>query len=132
MFDIAPTELLVLGAVAIIVIPPKDLPKAMRIAGYWVGKARGVARQFRSGFDEMVRESELAEMEKRWRDENDRIMREHPVNQMQALLDAPPSPAATDEAQVDGAAPDSEDTLPFLVTPPEVAPAEPDPDKPAA
>ena len=79
MFDIAPTELLVLGAVAIMVIPPKDLPRAMRIAGHWVGKARGVARQFRSGFDDMVREAELADMEKRWAEENARILREHPA-----------------------------------------------------
>jgi len=60
------------------VIGPKDLPKAMRVVGYWVGKARGVARQFRSGFDSMVREAELEEMEKRWASENERIMREHP------------------------------------------------------
>ena len=78
MFDIAPTEFLVLGAVALLVIPPKDLPRAMRVAGHWVGKARGVARQFRSGFDELIRESELAEMEKRWASENERILREHP------------------------------------------------------
>ena len=65
--------------VALIVIGPKDLPKAMRVVGYWVGKARGVARQFRSGFDAMVREAELEEMEQRWAAENERIMREHPA-----------------------------------------------------
>ena len=78
MFDIAPSEFLLVAFVALIVIGPKDLPKAMRIVGYWVGKARGIARQFRSGFDEMVREAELEEMEKRWAKENERIMREHP------------------------------------------------------
>ncbi len=78
MFDIAPSELLLVGFVALVVIGPKDLPKAMRVVGYWVGKARGVARQFRSGFDSMVREAELEEMEKRWASENERIMREHP------------------------------------------------------
>ncbi len=90
MFDIAPTELLLVAFVAIVVIGPKDLPKAMRLVGYWVGKARGVARQFRTGFDSMVREAELEEMEKRWASENDRIMREHPV-------DAP----ATDQVMTD-------------------------------
>ena len=78
MFDIAPTELLLVGIVALLVIGPKDLPKAMRFVGYWVGKARGVARQFRSGFDSMVREAELADLEKQWAAENERIMREHP------------------------------------------------------
>jgi sec-independent protein translocase protein TatB len=79
MFDIAPTEFLLVAFVALIVIGPKDLPKAMRVVGYWVGRARGVARQFRSGFDAMVREAELEEMEKRWAAENERIMREHPA-----------------------------------------------------
>ncbi|MEP9403319.1 Sec-independent protein translocase protein TatB [Sphingomonas sp. VNH70] len=88
MFDIAPTELMVVAFVALLVIGPKDLPKAMRVVGYWVGKARGVARQFRSGFDTMVREAELAEMEKKWAEENARIMREHPAD-----ADAPPAPA---------------------------------------
>ena len=78
MFDVAPTELLLVAVVALVVIGPKDLPKAMRVVGYWVGRARGVARQFRSGFDAMVREAELAEMEKQWSAENARIMREHP------------------------------------------------------
>ena len=46
--------------------------------GKWVGKARSVAAQFRSGFDEMVRESELADLEKKWKAENERIMQAHP------------------------------------------------------
>jgi sec-independent protein translocase protein TatB len=77
MFGIDSSEFLVVALVALVVIGPKDLPKAMRVVGYWVGKARGVARQFREGFDNMVREAELEEMEKRWASENERIMREH-------------------------------------------------------
>lgn len=79
MLDFNAPEFLVVAIVALLVIGPKDLPKAMRFLGKWVGKARGVARQFRSGFDSMVREAELAEMEKQWKAENERIMREHPV-----------------------------------------------------
>lgn len=78
MFDVAPTELLLVAFVALLVIGPKDLPKAMRFVGQWVGRARGMARQFRSGFDNMVREAELEELEKSWAAENERIMREHP------------------------------------------------------
>jgi sec-independent protein translocase protein TatB len=91
MLDVAPTELLLVAVVALLVIGPKDLPKAMRFVGQWVGRARGVARQFRSGFDAMVREAELAEMEKQWAAENERIMREHPPT---AALPAPGEPAA--------------------------------------
>ncbi|SDC73344.1 sec-independent protein translocase protein TatB [Sphingomonas sp. YR710] len=79
MFDIAPTELLLVAVVALVVIGPKDLPRAMRFVGQWVAKARGVARHFRSGIDEMIRQSELEEMEKKWAEENARIMREHPA-----------------------------------------------------
>ena len=79
MFDIAPTELLIVALVALVVIGPKDLPKVMRTVGHWVGKARGMARHFRSGIDTMMREAELEEMEKKWREENERIMREYPA-----------------------------------------------------
>jgi sec-independent protein translocase protein TatB len=84
MLDVAPTELLLVAVVALLVIGPKDLPRAMRFVGKWVGKARGVARQFRSGIDTMIRESELAEMEKQWAAENERIMREHPTPSLPA------------------------------------------------
>ncbi|HEX8572652.1 MAG TPA: Sec-independent protein translocase protein TatB [Allosphingosinicella sp.] len=78
MFDIGYSELLLIAVVALIVIGPKDLPKVMRTVGHWVGRARGMARHFRSGIDTMMRESELEEMEKKWREENERILRDHP------------------------------------------------------
>ena len=99
MLDVAPTELLLVAIVALLVIGPKDLPKAMRFVGKWVGKARGVARQFRSGFDTMVREAELEEMEKKWAEENARIMREHPIDLStapQSALAAPKEAFAVD------------------------------------
>ncbi|HEY0028337.1 MAG TPA: Sec-independent protein translocase protein TatB [Allosphingosinicella sp.] len=77
MFDIGYSELLIIAVVALIVIGPKDLPRVMRTVGQWVGRARGMARHFRSGIDTMMRESELQEMEKKWREDNERIMREH-------------------------------------------------------
>ncbi len=92
MFDVAPTELLLVAIVALVVIGPKDLPRVLRVLGQWVGKARRVAGQFRSGFDEMIRESELAEMEKKWAEENARIMAEHPA--VPPPEPPPPEPAA--------------------------------------
>ena len=96
MFDVAPTELMVVAIVALLVIGPKDLPKAMRFVGKWVGKARGMARHFRSGLDTMMREAELEELEKQWREQNDAIMREFP-----RIDDVPASqtPAATAAAE---------------------------------
>lgn len=98
MFDIAPTELLLVAVVALVVIGPKDLPRAMRVVGQWVAKARGMARHFRSGFDNMIRESELEEMEKKWKEENERIMAANPPPAPEVLalggpID-PPNPVA--------------------------------------
>ncbi len=93
MFDIAPTELLIVALVALVVIGPKDLPRVMRTVGHWVGRARGMARHFHTGVETMIREAELEEMEKKWREENERIMREHPLPAWDAAEAAPP-PAA--------------------------------------
>ncbi|WP_309547060.1 Sec-independent protein translocase protein TatB [Sphingomonas sp. SUN039] len=107
MFDIAPSEFMLFALVALIVIGPKDLPKAMRVVGRFVGKARGMASQFRSGFDAMVREAELEEMEKKWKEENARIMAEHsaltdfstPTPAVDPVPEPPalPAPAPTEE-----------------------------------
>lgn len=78
MFDVAPTEFLLVAVVALVVIGPKDLPRLMRTVGQWVARARGVARHFRIGLDTMMREAELEEMEQKWKAENERIMREYP------------------------------------------------------
>ena len=102
MFDIGPTELLLIVVVAVIVIGPKDLPLALRTAGKWIGKVRKVSGHFRSGLDAMIREAEMEEMEQKWREQNEKIMREHPeggppgTEQTGAYPAAPlePSPAA--------------------------------------
>ena len=61
-FDIGWPELLLIGVVALVVIGPKDLPRALRVAGYWVRKARTLSREFQSSVEQMVREAELEEM----------------------------------------------------------------------
>lgn len=91
MFDVAPTELLLCAVIALVVIGPKDLPKAMRFVGHWVGKARGMAKHFRAGIDTMMRESEMEEMEKKWREHNDAIMRAYPQIDVHALPAATPT-----------------------------------------
>jgi sec-independent protein translocase protein TatB len=78
MFGVDSTELIIVAVLALLFIGPKELPTTMRTVGRWVGKIRAVSRHFTSGFEAMIREAELEEMEKKWREENDRIMREHP------------------------------------------------------
>ena len=99
MFGIDSGELLVIAVVALVVIGPKDLPRVMRTIGNFVGQMRGMARHFRSGVDNMIRESELADMEKKWQADNERIMREHP------MVPGPPAPEGKEDWPAkDGAA----------------------------
>ena len=113
MFDIASSELMLVVLVALLVIGPKDLPRVLRVVGKWVGKARGVAAHFRSGFDEMVRQSELEELEKKWKAENERIMAAHPADPRADVIGDDP---ATDIAET------PIDTPPLETPPTEMAP----------
>ena len=79
MFGVDTTEFLIVAVAALLFIGPKELPATMRTVGRWVGKARGMARHFSAGIDAVIREAELEEMEKSWRAENERIMREYPA-----------------------------------------------------
>ena len=88
MFGVDTSELLIVAVLALLVIGPKELPATMRAVGGWIGKIRGMARHFTSGIETMIREAELEEMEKRWREENERIMREFPT-----VIDAEPTKA---------------------------------------
>ena len=80
MFGVDSTELFIVVVAALIFIPSKDLPIVMRNVGRWIGKVRGYARHFTSGIENMVREAELEEMEQRWREENQRILGQHPAD----------------------------------------------------
>jgi sec-independent protein translocase protein TatB len=75
MFGIDSLELALIALVALLVIGPKDLPKAMRWLGQWAGKARAMSRHLRTGFDAMMREAELEEMQKIWAQQNEAIMK---------------------------------------------------------
>jgi len=125
MFDIAPSELLLLAVVALVFIGPKDLPKVMRVVGRWVGKARGMASHFRAGFDEMVRQAELEELEKKWKAENERIMREHPLAAPFDGLDSSPAAETPPLPLIDSAEP-----APLAPPAEPVAANEPDPAAP--
>ena len=111
MFGIDAPELLVIAIVAILVIGPKDLPLALRTAGRWIGKMRRVSNHFRTGLEAMIREAELEEMEKKWKEQNEAIMKAnpgaaemHPINS-ETMAPILPPPAA---AEAKAAAPEAE------------------------
>jgi sec-independent protein translocase protein TatB len=68
MFDIAWSELMLIGAVALVVIGPKDLPKALRTVGQTVGKVRRMASEFQGQFNDAMREAELHDLKKQVED----------------------------------------------------------------
>ncbi|SMF31038.1 sec-independent protein translocase protein TatB [Azospirillum oryzae] len=152
MFDIAWSELMVIAVIALVVIGPKDLPKAIFTLGKWVRKARGVAREFQTHIDDMMRETELDELRKealKTRDLNIKKMMEdtidpkgevgkafdpksfdvglnghHGSTPEPDLPQAPPpaAPAVTDSV-APSAAPSPITTTPIATEPPQPVPA---------
>jgi sec-independent protein translocase protein TatB len=57
-------ELMIIGAVALIVVGPKDLPILMRRVGQFVGRMRAMANEFRASFEDLAHQSELEELRK--------------------------------------------------------------------
>jgi sec-independent protein translocase protein TatB len=107
MFGVDSSELIIIAVAALLFIGPKDLPRVMRTVGQWVGRARGMARHFSAGIENMIREAELEEMERKWREENERIMRLYPSAELDAdavmlpkAAEAPPEQAAAEEPQL--------------------------------
>lgn len=141
MFGIDSTELLIIVIVAVVVIGPKDLPRALYKVGKVVGQARAMARHFRTGLDAMIREAELEELQKQWDRENARIMAQHPVAETlpteKPLVDGASEPAA-DVAPTDGSepadmdAPASDPSLVDAVRESQLPPPLPEPDAASA
>lgn len=59
MLDIGWQELFVIAVLTLIVVGPKDLPHALRAVTRGIRRVRGLAQEFQSGIDDMVREAEL-------------------------------------------------------------------------
>lgn len=136
MFDIGWSELLVIGALALIVVGPKDLPGMLRNLGRYMGKARSMAREFQRSMEDAAREadlSELTDVQKSMRDFNRKIGLDGPgkhagkMNKPTAKPKAEPGaapPAAKPEAAAP--APEAAPTEPPKAAPakaPEAAPA---------
>ena len=79
MFDLFSwSHIIILLAVALVVVGPKDLPRMMHMAGKWAGKARAMANEFRKSFDEMARQAELDELRKEIED----LKKNNPITEM--------------------------------------------------
>jgi sec-independent protein translocase protein TatB len=147
MLDMSWGEIMVIGAVALIVIGPKDLPKALRTVGQMTGKVRRMAAEFQGQFNEAIREAELDEVKKQLQGVNDSVTSATSTNfnPIQTLRDelktsieapvsapeaSPPQEEATSkiadvsvQAIVEGRSPPPVDPLIELPPPPTVDPA---------
>jgi len=120
LFDIGWPELLLIGVVALVVIGPKDLPRALRVAGFWVRKARTMSREFQSSVEQMIHEAELDDV----RRELTKVTDFDVEREFQKTIDADGSLAQTLNPQ---AVPDHFEEAPALPPPAMVSPALPPP-----
>lgn len=118
MFDIGWLELLIIGIVALIVVGPKDLPGMFRTVGQFVGKARGMAREFQRSMEAAADESGLKDATDTLKG-MDNIGLDQPAKAMKNYTKNFVS--QRDQKAADAAAKAAED-----------APADPAPEKPAA
>jgi sec-independent protein translocase protein TatB len=117
MFGVDTSELLVVAVIALLFIGPNELPRVMMKVGRWVGQVRGYARHFTAGIENVIREAELEEMEKKWREENQRILAQHPADAeypepQLVMTSLPPGDEQPDLPLEAPAAPDDDPTPP--------------------
>ncbi|MEQ9638947.1 MAG: Sec-independent protein translocase protein TatB [Alphaproteobacteria bacterium] len=122
MLDIGWTEMLVIAVVAVVVIGPKELPRALRTAGQLLGKARGLARDFQRHVDDMVRESELDELRQKAN-----AFKSDPANFVDNTIGGGTETRA-EEADPTGGKPGGEETAAVATPAPEAADAAPSTD----
>ncbi|MGO4704264.1 Sec-independent protein translocase protein TatB [Microvirga sp. 2MCAF38] len=126
MLDMSWGEVMVIGAVALIVIGPKDLPKALRTVGNVTGKIRRMAAEFQGQFHEAMREAELDDVKRELQGMNDSVSSMNkgfnPIqtirDELKGAVEAPVStpPTVTGEAVAEPA-PSGEATPPAPVDP---------------
>ena len=61
-------EIFLVAVIAVIVVGPKELPRVLRTVSYWIRKLRGMAREFQSGVEDVIRETELQDLRKELED----------------------------------------------------------------
>jgi sec-independent protein translocase protein TatB len=129
MFDLGWSEMLLIGAVALIVIGPKELPNALKTFAYWMKQARKMAREFHSGVDDMIRQAELDDARKAVEDARRNIGKQiessvDPTGDVKrALSDNPMKPTPSVPASPSAKAVPA-DTAPAAAAP-QATPAEP-------
>ena len=138
LFDLGWSELLLIGVVALVFIGPKDLPKALRVAGFWVRKARTLSREFQSSIDQMIREADLEDIRRDLKQASELNLDQEfrrtidPTGSLEESLKSPELPDFFNLNRPDPAADEAAPTAPAASEPPPVEPAPSEPAAPAA
>ena len=88
MFDISWSEFAIIAVIALIAIGPKELPGVLRMVGQWMGKARRMAAEFQSQFQEAMREAEMADLKKEVDDMASGIKNYDPLKDVRADVES--------------------------------------------
>lgn len=110
MFDFDAGKLLIIGVVALVFIPSKDLPRVLRQLGQFVSKMRRMAGDFQGQFMDAMREADMAELRK----EAENLSKAAEINvgfnpikdlhaQVNAVIDSKPALGAADAAALGAA-----------------------------
>lgn len=105
MFDIGADEILLTTVVAIVAIGPKELPRALRLAGRWIGKFRRMSGAFRSGIETMIRQAEISEMEQNWAAGRDSVIEQ--LAEQERLRNLSATTSAAGEIQPESGSPEA-------------------------
>lgn len=107
MLDFGWSQIMLIAAVALIVLGPKELPRVIKSVTEWAGKARGLAREFRSSVDEMMRETELKNLKTEFETAASKAEAEfHQTIQSESVSFDELSPKPADTSPTDRALPD--------------------------
>ena len=107
MLDISWGEFLLIGAVALIVIGPKELPTVLRAVGQWMTKLRRMANEFQGQFQEAIREAEMADLKKEVDEMTDKAKgyaNFDPIGDVKKEIESISNPAPAADKPVDVAA----------------------------
>ncbi|WP_166141645.1 twin-arginine translocase subunit TatB [Methylosinus sp. RM1] len=116
MFDLDPGKLIVIGIVALVAIPTKDLPRVLRQIGQVTGRMRRMAAEFQGQFMDAMREAEIADLHKNLKSEVDSAFAgvgkdvafdplKEAREQIVGAIEGPPAPLSDDEAKAEEPAP---------------------------
>ncbi|MGL4324657.1 MAG: Sec-independent protein translocase protein TatB [Beijerinckiaceae bacterium] len=116
MFDLSWGKMIIIGVMALVLIPPKDLPGTLRALGQMVGKIKRMAGEFRSQFDDAMRDADIASVKKEFDSMNEAassVSTFNPIESIRNEIKTAVNPGETATADAASAMPVQEPDIPL-------------------